>query len=555
MTAVRPRSRSTPRRSCSCPTAIRSTTASARSPSACRRARRPGCRRDGFVFCCFNNNYKITPPVFDVWMRLLQAVPGSVLWLLRDNAGAERNLRREAQARGVDPARLVFAGAADARRIIWRAIGWPICSSTRCPTTPTPPRAMRCGRACRSLTCLGNAFAGRVGGEPAARRPGLPELVTHSLADYEALALRLATDPALLAASGSGSRRTAQTCPLFDTDRFRAPYRGRLSRPCGRLAARRAAARLYGRSLARVTGHAPRRYNGAHDGAVHAVLEAGARPRHRLPPEGRSWRRPKRSIGKSCRRSRDHFDAQHLLGIIRHQQGRSAEALELVDRRAQAQSALCACALEPRADPLRAAALRRGAARASIRRWRSSPTAVEAHNNRGNTLQRLKRNEEALASFDRALALEPRYVEAHNNRGNALQGLKRYEEALASYDRALALRPDYRRRALQSRHRAARSSAGPRRARMPTTARWRCGPITPRRCSAAAMRSTSSSGTRKRSRATRRRSRCAPTIPMRLAALAEAALCDLRLGAHCRARRRGSRRWSPSARRSSIRSR
>src|SRR5262249_50759059 len=65
---------------------------------------------DGFVFCCFNNTYKITPPVFDAWMRLLRQVPGSVLWLFRDNEAAERNLRREAAARGIDPARLVFAG-------------------------------------------------------------------------------------------------------------------------------------------------------------------------------------------------------------------------------------------------------------------------------------------------------------------------------------------------------------------------------------------------------------------------------------------------------------
>jgi predicted O-linked N-acetylglucosamine transferase (SPINDLY family) len=64
----------------------------------------------GFVFCCFNNNYKITAAMFDLWMRLLADVPGSVLWLLRETADAETNLRREAKARGVDPARLVFAG-------------------------------------------------------------------------------------------------------------------------------------------------------------------------------------------------------------------------------------------------------------------------------------------------------------------------------------------------------------------------------------------------------------------------------------------------------------
>ncbi len=63
-----------------------------------------------FVFCCFNDHWKITPAIFDVWMRLLHQVEGSVLWLLGNNAGDERNLRKEAQRRGIDPSRLVFAG-------------------------------------------------------------------------------------------------------------------------------------------------------------------------------------------------------------------------------------------------------------------------------------------------------------------------------------------------------------------------------------------------------------------------------------------------------------
>ncbi|HEY7296500.1 MAG TPA: tetratricopeptide repeat protein, partial [Xanthobacteraceae bacterium] len=76
-------------------------------PSARRAA---GLPEHGFVFCCFNNSHKITQPIFELWMRLLTNVPGSVLWLLGDNAAAERNLRRDAQERGIDPARLVFAG-------------------------------------------------------------------------------------------------------------------------------------------------------------------------------------------------------------------------------------------------------------------------------------------------------------------------------------------------------------------------------------------------------------------------------------------------------------
>jgi protein O-GlcNAc transferase len=76
-----------------------------------------GLPEKGCVFCCFNNNWKITPEVFSVWIRLLHAVEGSVLWLFRDNESAERNLRKEAQARGIDPARLVFAGRLPLARI------------------------------------------------------------------------------------------------------------------------------------------------------------------------------------------------------------------------------------------------------------------------------------------------------------------------------------------------------------------------------------------------------------------------------------------------------
>ena len=106
-----------------------------------------GLPENGFVFCCFNNNWKITPNVFGVWMQTLHAVEGSVLWLLRDNESAERNLRKEAQVRGIDPSRLVFAQLDCRSMSTWRATVWQACSSTRCPTTRTRRQAMRCGQA------------------------------------------------------------------------------------------------------------------------------------------------------------------------------------------------------------------------------------------------------------------------------------------------------------------------------------------------------------------------------------------------------------------------
>jgi protein O-GlcNAc transferase len=178
-----------------------------------------GLPADGFVFCCFNNNYKITAPVFDIWMRLLHTVPGSVLWLLRDNAGAERNLRREAQARGVEPARIVFAARAElADHLARHQLADLFLDTMPYNAHTTASDALWAG--VPLLTCQGNAFAGRVGAS-LLRSTGLAELVTHSLADYEALALRLTTDAVLLGGFRQRLAQVRQTCPLFDADRFR----------------------------------------------------------------------------------------------------------------------------------------------------------------------------------------------------------------------------------------------------------------------------------------------------------------------------------------------
>ena len=173
---------------------------------------------DGFVFCCFNNTYKIARPVFDVWMRILKATPGSVLWLLRDSAATEANLRREAAARGVDPARIVFAG----RKPLDEHLARHMLADLFLDTLPynahtTASDALWAGLPV--LTCRGEAFAGRVAAS-LLHAVGLPELVTGSLDAYEALALRLAAMPAELGDLRGRLARNRQTHPLFDTDRF-----------------------------------------------------------------------------------------------------------------------------------------------------------------------------------------------------------------------------------------------------------------------------------------------------------------------------------------------
>jgi predicted O-linked N-acetylglucosamine transferase (SPINDLY family) len=178
-----------------------------------------GLPETGFVFCCFNNNYKIARPIFEIWMRLLLAVPGSVLWLLRDNPGAEHNLRREAVARGVDPDRLIFADRCGLDAHLARhRLADLFLDTLPYNAHTTASDALWAGLPV--LTCQGNAFAGRVA-VSLLNAVGLPELVTHSLADYEALALRLATDDAMLRNLRETLARNRLSGPLFDTDRFR----------------------------------------------------------------------------------------------------------------------------------------------------------------------------------------------------------------------------------------------------------------------------------------------------------------------------------------------
>lgn len=178
-----------------------------------------GLPDDGFVFCCFNMNYKIRRPIFDIWMRLLAAVPGSVLWLLRDNDGAERNLRKEAAARGIDPERLIFAGRTSLEDHLARhRLADLFLDTLPYNAHTTASDALWAGLPV--VTCLGQAFAGRVAAS-LLNAIGLPELVTHNLANYEALALKLAADPEALKAVRVKLVANRLTQPLFDTDRFR----------------------------------------------------------------------------------------------------------------------------------------------------------------------------------------------------------------------------------------------------------------------------------------------------------------------------------------------
>jgi predicted O-linked N-acetylglucosamine transferase (SPINDLY family) len=177
-----------------------------------------GLPKAGFVFCCFNNNFKLTPDVFAIWMRLLREVEGSVLWLYEGNVSAKLNLIREAEMRGVAADRLVFAPFVPHREHLARVrLGDLFLDTLPCNAHTTASDALWSG--VPVLTCLGSSFAGRVAAS-LVRAAGLPELAVHSLEDYEALAVRLARDAAMVAALKRRLVENRDTMALFDTPRY-----------------------------------------------------------------------------------------------------------------------------------------------------------------------------------------------------------------------------------------------------------------------------------------------------------------------------------------------
>ncbi|MDE2448899.1 MAG: tetratricopeptide repeat protein [Gammaproteobacteria bacterium] len=174
-----------------------------------------GLPPEGFVFCCFNSTYKITPGTFDGWMRILTQVPGSVLHLLGGNPTLESNLRREARARGVAADRIVFGARLPPPEYLARYRAADLFLDTL-PYNAGTTASDALWAGLPVLTCMGEAFASRVGAS-LLRAVGLPELITATAEQYEQLAVGLARDPRRLAAIRAKLAGGIGSAPLFDT--------------------------------------------------------------------------------------------------------------------------------------------------------------------------------------------------------------------------------------------------------------------------------------------------------------------------------------------------
>jgi predicted O-linked N-acetylglucosamine transferase (SPINDLY family) len=175
-----------------------------------------GLPGEGFVFCCFNHNYKITPAVFDAWMRILREVPGSVLWLREANAAATTNLKREAEARGVSAERIIFAGRLPllSDHLARHRLADLFLDTLPYNAHTTASDALWAGLPV--LTQIGETYVGRVAAS-LLNAVGLPELVTHSSAEYIDLAIEIANHPEISRAMKAKLAENRLSTPLFDT--------------------------------------------------------------------------------------------------------------------------------------------------------------------------------------------------------------------------------------------------------------------------------------------------------------------------------------------------
>jgi predicted O-linked N-acetylglucosamine transferase (SPINDLY family) len=173
-----------------------------------------GLPTEGLVLCSFNNSYKISPVFFDIWMRLLRAVPGSVLWLLEANPLVPGNLRFEAEKRGVDSGRLIFAPVVPPAEHLGRHRHADLFLDTLpCNAHTTASDALWAGLPV--VTCSGDTFASRVAGS-LLMAIDMPELVTTSLEEYEQAALALARSPQRLIALRQKLQNNRDASALFD---------------------------------------------------------------------------------------------------------------------------------------------------------------------------------------------------------------------------------------------------------------------------------------------------------------------------------------------------
>ena len=335
-----------------------------------------GLPAEGFVFCSFNQSYKITPQIFDIWMQILKKTPESVLWLMKLNRFAVANLQKEAASRGVDPQRLIFATRVP--RIEDHLARYSL-ADLFLDTTPynahtTASDALYIGLPV--LTCQGRAFPGRVA-TSLLQAIGMPELIAGSLQEYQELAIKFAQDSSLLAGVKSKLIRNREIYPLFDTIRF-----------CRNLES--AFVSMWERQQ---KGERPTSFT------------VTAQPIRTIPSVREETTIPERNVVRETKKTRDQLIQQAL---ALQEQGELLKAADSFKQILQ-----------------------------------ESPLDIVSIFSLGVISLNSGNPETSLQYFDRAAELNPQFPFTWFNRGMVLQLLQRHEDALASYNRAVAIDPSY----------------------------------------------------------------------------------------------------------------
>lgn len=374
-----------------------------------------GLPGEGFVYCSFNQSYKIVPAVFDRWMNLLKGTSGSVLWLLQGNSTATTNLRRAAEARGVSPDRLIFAERAGKPDHLARQRLADLALDTF-PVNGHTTTSDILWSGVPVVALKGRHFASRVSAS-LLDAVGLPELVVEDLDAYEALALRLAREPDDLTALRERLARNRTTFPLFDTARF---------------------ARNLERAFEAVwedwrTERPPRALE--IPDAADANAEVSTLPLQ--PASAESGEPGAAGTGETLR------EAQKLLLRARERQrsGDAAAALALYER---------VLALHPESIAAlgNMGAVYHGMGRLddAEERYRRvleiKPDSHEAYNNLGNVYESRGNSAEAVRCYKKAVEIAPQFAEGFNNLGLAYKSSGKNDKAMDAYEQAIAVNPD-----------------------------------------------------------------------------------------------------------------
>ena len=363
---------------------------------ACPSREQAGLPATGFIFCTFNQTYKITPEMFAIWCRLLAAVPNSVLWILDSDVVAQENLRREMEARGVDSTRLYFAQKMEQTAHLGRLQLADLAVDTF-PYTSHTTASDALWAGVPVVTKIGETFASRVAAS-ILHTMDLSELVTTNDEDYFNVALNLAQNPEKLAAIKQKISTQKQTSPLFDTP-------------------------LFAQDLERL-------YQ-----AIWAQELKGERRAIVLPKENKH-----KEIMKNTTTTPSADEEQHLLAL--YGQGLFAETVT------------SSVALLKRFPNYGFGWKALGAALVGLGRFDEalvvnkktievSPNDADAHYNLGNTLKTLRNFKDAEICYRNTLVINPNSDKAYCNLGILFKEQGRLEEAKLCYRHALEINPNF----------------------------------------------------------------------------------------------------------------